>query len=318
MKKTLLSILLSALVLSLAAQGEKIVFEAPQMYPEGVAFDPQTKLFYVSSVTTGTIGTVDQSGKYKVFYKDKSLKSSFGMKVDNRRNRLWVCTADPNYSRYSNPVTFKKQSMLIALDLSTGKKVAAVDLSKLYAGNHFANDLALDGKGNVYVTDSYAPVIYKIDAKDQATVFAQSDLFKSKDVGLNGIVYHPDGFLLVVNSSAGSILKVDIKDPAGITKVKIRQFFPGADGLLLDNENNLILIQNKGVNKAWQIGSTDKWKTAEVKAATSVEDRYQNPTTATSNTREIFVLNSKMDELSDSTKNPSRTYSIQQAMFRKK
>lgn len=316
MKKRLLSIFLSALVLSVAAQGQKIVFEAPQVYPEGVAFDPQTKLFYVSSVTTGTIGTVDQAGKYTVFYKDKTLKSSFGMKIDTRRNRLWVCTGDPNYSQYSSAATFRKKATLIVLDLSSGKRMATVDLSALYPGNHFTNDLAFDEQGNLFITDSYSPVIYKIDTRYQAMIFAKSDLFKSKDVGLNGIVYHPDGFLLVVNNSAGSIIKVDVRNPANPVKVEITEFFPGADGLLLDKENNLILIQNKGVNKVFQIESTDNWKTAGVVASTSVEDGFQNPTTATSDTGNIFVLNSKMDELSDSTKNPSRVYSIQQAVFR--
>jgi sugar lactone lactonase YvrE len=315
MKKTLLSLLLSVLAISLMAQAQKIVFEAPQVYPEGVAFDPHTKLFYVSSATTGTIGTVDETGKYTVFYKDKTLRSSFGMKIDAERNRLWVCTGD-DYSRHSNQATSRKKATLIVLDLGSGKKMATIDLSTLYHGNHFTNDLAFDEGGNLFITDSYSPVIYKIDAKYRASIFAQSDMFRSRDVGLNGIVYHPDGFLLVVNNSAGSILKVNFKDPDHPAKVEIKEFFPGADGLLLDKENNLILVQNKGVNKIFQIGSTDRWKTAEIIASTSVADGFQNPTTATANAADIFVLNSKMDELSDSTKNPSKAYSIQQAVFR--
>lgn len=149
------------LSLGAAAQTERIVFQAPVMYPEGVAYNPQQKLFYVSSVKTGTIGSVDASGLYKKLYEDSLLKSSYGMKVDVKNNRLLVCIADGNYSKYSTPATYKKMARLISIDVATGTKKWDVNLDRLYAGNHFANDLTLDEKGNIYITDSYSPVIYK-------------------------------------------------------------------------------------------------------------------------------------------------------------
>jgi DNA-binding beta-propeller fold protein YncE len=182
-----LSMIIAMATHTVMAQSKKIEFEAPLVYPEGVAFNAKTNTYYVSSLTTGTIGTVDANGKYTVFHQDSTLKSSFGMKIDPKRNRLWVCTADPNYSKFKHPSTFKKASKIIALDLASGKRLATIDLEPLYKGNHFANDLTLDDKGNVYVTDSFSPVIYKIDLKDKATVFAESDLFTTKDIGLNGI-----------------------------------------------------------------------------------------------------------------------------------
>jgi sugar lactone lactonase YvrE len=312
---TLFIIIYFSALIGVIAQEKKIEFEAPLVYPEGVAFNPKTNTYYVSSVTTGNIGAVDATGKYTIFHKDSTLKSTFGMKVDVKRNRLWVCAGDPNYSKFKHPSTFKKMAKVIALDLATGKRLATIDLGVLYGGNHFANDLTLDDKGNVYITDSFSPIIYKIDTKDQASVFAENDLFKTKDIGLNGIAYHPRGYLIAVNNGAGAILKIDLKNPKNVTKVKINQFFPGADGLLIDKLNNLILIQNKGVNKAFMISSNDEWKTATVKGHTTLEERFQNPTTATLSGDDVFVLNSKMNELSDSTKNPSKKYSIQLARF---
>ena len=58
------------LSVTISAQTQRIIFEAPLAYPEGVAFYPATNLFFVSSVKTGTIGTVDQNGKYTIFYQD--------------------------------------------------------------------------------------------------------------------------------------------------------------------------------------------------------------------------------------------------------
>jgi len=137
------------------------------------------------------------------------------LKLDVKGNRLRVCTGDPNYSIYQDASTHKQMIRLIALDLVTKKKSVDIDLSHLFEGKHFANDLALDGRGNIYITDSYSPVIYKVNEKGVASVFAQNDLFKGEGIGLNGIVYDPTGFLLVVNDATGALLKVSIANPGG-------------------------------------------------------------------------------------------------------
>lgn len=315
MKKVLISTLCGALSFAVAAQTERIVFHAPLLYPEGVAYNSYNKLFYVSSVKTGTIGSVDAAGQYTEIYKDNSLRSSFGMKVNPGGNRLLVCISDPNFSKYSTPATFKKMSRLLSIDLQSGQKSADIDLSRLWSGKHFANDLTMDNSGNIYVTDSYSPVIYKITQTAKATVFASSDLFKSEDVGLNGIVWHPGGFIIVAHNTNGALYKVDVTDPKKITKVKVNTFFPGADGLLWQDSSNLVLVQNKGVNKAFRLSSKDNWESAEINAATQSEDRFQNPTTATSQNGKIWLLNAKINELSDSSIAPSKEFSIQAAKF---
>jgi sugar lactone lactonase YvrE len=296
-------------------QNKKITFAAPQLYPEGIAFDNQRGLAYVSSVKTGTIGSVDVNGKYTALYVDKDLKSSFGMKVDEKKKWLWVCVGDPSYSIYQEESTFKKMGRVIAIDLSTGKKVSDIDLSKLYNGDHFINDLTFDDKGNVYITDSFSPVIYKIDKSGNPAVWAQDDEFKSSAIGLNGIAFHPSGFILAVNNSNGTILKIDIKDPKKVERVKIDSFFPGADGLWIDQQKNLIMVQGKGVNKLFKINSTDDWKTASVVGVTPSSILLQNPTTCGSFKGGIYVLNAKLNEISDRTIKPSDSFSFQEVSF---
>jgi sugar lactone lactonase YvrE len=315
MKSKFVSLLLVFFMLKAGGQTARVEFEAPAMYPEGVAFDAASGNYYVSSVRTSTIGKVDKQGKYSVVYADTALKSSFGMKIDPIRKRLWFCAGDPSYSQYRDSATWKKMIRLVGLDLQSGEKVADIDLSALYSGPHFANDLALDDKGNIYITDSYSPVIYKVDADGKASVFSQSNWFAAVGTGLNGIVYHPSGYLLVAHNANGQLLKVDIREPQRIGKVKINQFFPGADGLLLDDNKELVLIQNKGVNKIFRLVSADNWVTAKVTAATQAKDRFDFPSTATFNNKQVWVMNAKLHELSDSTKTFSRKFSIQQAVF---
>ena len=315
MKRLINFLSLACLALCSAAQTERIVFEAPVLYPEGVTYSPLKKLFFVSSVKTGTIGSVDASGTYKELYKDAGLKSSFGMKMDEKNNRLLVCVSDPNYSMFSTPATFKKMARLIGIDISTGAKKMDINLA-LAGVKHFANDLAMDESGNIYVTDSYSPNVYKIDAAGKASLFATSPWFMSEDVGLNGIVYNPQGYLLVDHNTNGALYKIDVKNPKNITQVKMKTFFPGADGLLFMSPATLVLIQNKGVNKAFEISSRDNWMTAEVKSATTADDRFQHPTTGTVLDSKVWLLNSKMNELADSSIVPSRKFSLQAAMFR--
>lgn len=315
MKEFLVSIMLFSYSLA-NAQTAQIKFTAPKLYPEGVAFDEKQNVFYVSSVTTGTIGKVDMNGKYSVLYADNSLRSSFGMKVNAKQNKLWICISDPNHSWYSNPETFKKMARLISIDLSTGKKVDDIDLSKLNDGKHFANDIAFDDKNNMYITDSFSPNIYKVTPAGQATIFSTSELFKSEEIGLNGIVYHPSGFLIVDHNSSGALFKVDLKNPGNISKIEIMGFIPGADGMLLDKQNNLIVIVNKGINRAFRYSSKDNWKTAELSGSTATLDRFSNPTTGFIKTNDIYLLNSKMNELTDSSKTPSKEFSVQLAKFK--
>ena len=119
----------------------------------------------------------------------------------------------------------------------------------------------------------------------------------------------------MAHNTNGQLLKIDLKHPGKIIKVKIKQFFPGADGLLWDAAGNLALIQNKGVNKVFELVSNDNWESAEVKSTTLVVDRFHQPTTATLNMGKLYVLNSKMNELSDPTAQPSKEFSLQEVRF---
>ncbi|HEV7780011.1 MAG TPA: hypothetical protein VGO58_02040 [Chitinophagaceae bacterium] len=299
-----------------AAQTERINFKLNEFYPEGIASNSKTNSFFIGSVKTGTIVTVDMNGEAKIFYEDRSLKSSFGMKVDTMRNLLWVCTGDPNYSVYADPATHKKSIHIVTLDLDNGKKIQDHDLSGLYAGKHFANDLTLDNAGNVYITDSYSPVIYRIDSKGKIGVWAESELFRGLDIGLNGITWHPGGFLIAVNNGNGSILKIATDVPNKAEIVKVSNFFPGADGLLINAEGHLVLVQNKGVNKVFELGSADNWKSASIVKATASADMFHQPSTCAQQQGKIYVVNSKLNELQDPGITPSKEFSLQVAVLR--
>lgn len=284
-----------ALFAQLSLAAGDVNFSADTVYPEGVAWSAKQNAFLVSSVRHGTIGKVDMKGHYTPFITDSQLVSSVGLALDVKRNTLWVANGDVGGSKQSSPATQGKLAAVAAYDATTGKRRAYYDLSGLSEGSHFANDLTLDAKGNVYVTDSFSPVIYKIDTGGTATVFVRSDRFKGEAFNLNGIVYHPDGYLLVNKHNSGQLFRISLKDPEQITEVKLPEALKGADGMLLRDNGRVTLVQNNTVDRALDLVSTDGWNTATVQR--SQKSVYSFPTSATQVGKDVYVLNARLDTL---------------------
>lgn len=294
----------------------RIEFSAPDSYPEGIAYDSIQHTYYVSSARTGTIGKVSPQGAYQPLHVDSTVKSTYGMKIHPDGKRLFVCVSDANYSRYTSPDTRKKMARLISIDLATGKRLSDIDLSDLIPGEHFANDLTFDNDGNAYITDSYAHAVYRVSPDGRASVFSKSPLFVTEGIGLNGIVFHPDGYLIADNSNTGQLYKIDIKDPTNVQKIKTEQYFLGADGLVLDDPNHLTVVVNGGNDKIYKLETDDNWQSAVMAGTTLIADRFTYPATATRHMNEIWVMNAKFNELVDSNAVPSKTFAIQKAVFK--
>ena len=298
------------------APSQRITFDAPDSYPEGVAFDSLKNVFYVSSARLGSIGKVTPEGKYAVLYTSPDLKSTYGLKVHPDGRQLLVCVGDANYSKFTSPDTRTKLAKLISVNTETGKRMMDLDLSKLLPGKHFINDMALDPQGNIYLTDSYAHAIYKVSPDGKASVFSKSKLFETEGIGLNGIVYHPGGYLLADNSATGLIYKIDIANPQQVTQVKLDQFYLGADGLLLNDAQNLTMVVNGGNDKIFKLESTDNWQSARLAATTLIADRFTYPATATRHRNEIWIMNARFNELLDSNAVPATRFAIQKAVMK--
>ncbi len=284
--------------LAQAADGvspQGITFTAEQAYPEGIAWHPVQKVFFVSSVHTGVIGKVTPQGIYTPFIQDDKLVASVGLYLDTKRNLLWTAIGDLGASTRSSPATAYKLAALAAYDATTGERRAYHDLSSLVEGGHFANDLTVDAAGNVYITDSFSPVIYRVDAKGQASVFAKSDLFKGEGFNLNGIVAHPDGYLLVAKYNSGEIFRISTSNGADIQRVELPEAVKGADGMLLRDKGQLIVVQNAGNDQVVELVSKDGWKSATLQSARKTA--YSFPTTVAQAGKDIYVMNSRLDTL---------------------
>lgn len=293
---------------------ERVAFTAARQYPEGITYSPALSKFLISSITQGKIGTVDEKGQYADFIaNDAQLISGIGMKI--RDNQLYVCNGDQGVSDKSTPQTALKTAGLFVYDLATGQNRRRVDLAALLPGvNHFANDIALDNKGNAYVTDSFAPVIYLVPADTtQPRILVNSTRFSgAQGFNLNGIVYHPDNFLIVVKSNEGKLFKVDLTQSNTVTDIT-GVTVPNGDGMVLYN-NDLYVVNSR--NRVSQLRSTDGWKTASVVKTDTVG--YDQATTNVEVNGKVYTLNARIGEVGAAAmaQNPAlltaSQYSIQQ------
>lgn len=130
-----------------------------------------------------------------------------------------------------------------------------------------ADDVAIDEEGNAYVTDAKGSKLWKVDENGKLSSIIKSPLFTSKEwyknlVALNGIVYHPDGYLLVVHTFSGNLYKIDLKNGEKVKLVKIvKGSLRFADGLELVSPTKLVAAGNPAGRL---VESTDGWETASV------------------------------------------------------
>ncbi len=290
---------------------ERINFSASRQYPEGIAWSGELDKFVITSLTQGKLGTVDKDGVYADLITPQELISGVGVKVAN--GRIYVCNSDNGVSTKSTAATVQKTAELLIFNLGTRRLEQRIDLDALLpTEGHFANDLAIGPNGTIYVTDSRSPVIYQITPAGQASILVRDDTrFTAPAFGLNGIVYHPNGYLIVANTGQGKLYKVNLQSGNAITEITGLPALPG-DGLLLMGNNDLYVITGSGSRVA-QLRSTDNFTTATV--GKTDEGVYTGATTSTEVDGQVYTLNARIGEIQAAMGNAallqSNEYSIQ-------
>ncbi len=176
---------------------------------------------------------------------------------------------------------------------------------------NFANDATVDAAGNIYVTNSFSPVIYRITPEYQVSEFLRSQRFAGDGFQLNGIdaFRGPDGeqVLIVANSTQGTLTRIPLADPAAMQTVQL----PGdaklfsADGVTRITDGELVVIANSPVQAqgegedvpptAYFLRSDDHWLSARI-TRRELRD-WQFPTTADLRGGQVYALSAKLNIL---------------------
>ncbi|GLJ21248.1 hypothetical protein SUGI_0389940 [Cryptomeria japonica] len=239
--------------------GEVLEYESHGWFRESAAWDAKGRRFLVSFMEGG-LGQIGETSKeeYTVVKDgDYAGKATLGLEIDLPRGRTLVAVAD---------LFGKNYSALAAYDMATWQRIFLVQLSSAGAKS-LADDVAVDAEGNSYVTDAYGNVIWKVSPEGSVVAVISSPAFNSVPatlpfnmVGLNGIVYHPGGYLLAVHTWAGVLFKISL-DGQHVTAVNMSSFLVMGDGLELLTPERLVVA---GMPSARIVESRDDWRSAKL------------------------------------------------------
>lgn len=274
----------------------EIVVKRPGFSPEGLEYDADRDRFLLSSLTEGTIFQVTDDGTITPFIEDETLLSTAGIHIDRERGRLLVTNVEGeavNRFLTGEPITGGIRASLVAYDIGTGERLFVADLSQVSdIPLALINDVTVDEAGNAYVTNSAAPVIYKVTPQGEASVFIRDERLSAPQVGLNGIDYHPDGFLITALGGNAALIKIPLDDPRALTQVKLETPFVG-DGLTFTQSGNLIAVGILGdfanpTPVVFELESSDSWRSATV---AGLAEPLQQAATAAVRDETVYVIN---------------------------
>ncbi|MBC7743974.1 MAG: ATP/GTP-binding protein, partial [Flavobacterium sp.] len=148
--------------------------------PESVLYHSKSKTLYVSNID-GEPGKKDQKGSI-------SKMSADGKVIDNK----WVTdiSAPTGMCIFENTLYAADVNEVVAIDLKTGKVKQKFPVKD--AG--FLNDITINKKGIIYVSDSRTGIIHQIDN-------GVVSVFLEKQDGINGLLSIDDDLYILLKGS---------------------------------------------------------------------------------------------------------------------
>jgi sugar lactone lactonase YvrE len=211
-----------------------------EFWPEGVDFDPATRVYFVAGVRRGTIMRIDAAGRSMTFWSGDSARRSavLGVRVDSRRRVVWATTSGIRERLGFLPADSGNAS-LIAIGIEDGQIKAQWHLAPA-AGGHVLGDLGVGPEGDVFFTDSKHPVLYRIRPGTDSIHATTHPLFYS----LQGVAPTPDGRAVYVADYSHGLLRIDLATNA-VERLSDAPHSTslGCDGLTLRGDS-LICVQN--------------------------------------------------------------------------
>lgn len=216
-------------------------FDLPgeRFFPEGIAVDSKGN-FYVGSLSNGQVVRL-QAGEEKVeeFSPAGVIATAAGLLVDESAGLLWVCDSSLNEGK----------TAIVGLALAGG----AVRVRHAFAGTStLCNDLALDGAGNLYATDSFSPRILRVAAdrklvQDSAVEWATHAPWAVQpgQFGLNGIAVKGND-LYVAHTQNNAVYRVPIASggaAGAVVQLTLNRTPNGLDGMKLAADGNLVFVE---------------------------------------------------------------------------
>jgi sugar lactone lactonase YvrE len=248
-KFVFLALVLSFTVEAATQKVESIAIPGTKAFPESITSTSDGVLFVGRVGDGGIVRVKPRTAESTVFVQPgaSGSRSILGVFADEASSTLWACSNDLS-ALGGSAAGSDTWSALKSFDLNTGDAKHSVTLPSSHA---FCNDITVDGKGSVYVTDSANPTILKLSAGATTfDVFAQDSAFSppQSGAGLDGIAFGSDGNLYVTTYTVGELFRVEVKDGrAGrVTKLTGNRHLQLPDALRALGNNSFLVIEGSG------------------------------------------------------------------------
>jgi sugar lactone lactonase YvrE len=265
---------------------KRYVLPGDAVFPEGIAYQPETDHFFVSSAADGTIYRgalgVPEATPFLEGGGDGRTAAA-GLKID-RRGRLFVAGAETG--------------LIFVYNSRNGELLARLDTGTAPAT--FINDVVVTHSGDAYFTDSVNPVLYKVTENDEGQLvverfmdFTGTTLAYQPGVNANGIVASSDGkYLIVIQSNTGKLFRISTATRR-VTEVEVHGGrLTAGDGLLLRGHQLYVVRNRQGVIATVRL--TTRYTSGRV-ISTLTDKSFRFPTTMAFARGRLLVVNSQSD-----------------------
>src|SRR5215470_6984691 len=221
----------------------EVAFRIPEkdLLTEGIAWDPATRSFFISSVHRRKIVRRNADGSFRDFISSgqDGIDGVLALRVDPKRRLLWACSAAlPQVAGL--PPDRQGASGVFGYDIDKRTLVGKYELPR-DGKEHALNDLTIGPRGEVYLTDSLASGVYLLEPGGRnLEEFIAPGVFRSPQ----GLAFSKDGKRLIIADWTEGLWSVDLATkkrepvavPAGVELI-------GIDGLA-SREDELFVVQN--------------------------------------------------------------------------
>ena len=178
------------------------------LWPEGVDYDRRTGAFFLASVRRRTVVRVTRDGSTHQLWPDGTtgIGAMLGVRVDATRRRIWATTSGIKQMEGYAPGDSAIAALLL-IDPGTGRIERRWDLPVI-PGGHVLGDVAVGARGEVWVTDSNEPVLYRLRPGADTLDRFRHPLFRS----LQGMAPTSDGRFVYVADYSHGLLRVRVSD----------------------------------------------------------------------------------------------------------
>jgi sugar lactone lactonase YvrE len=227
--------------------------------PEGLEVDAKGRVYVASFGFTA--GGAITTGTGQLFVFDEDGRPLRQVSIENSSPHLLGLRFQPTKSDLCG----HEQRALLACDFGNAQ-VLAVDpvtgcssvfmtLPALpHPGGAGLNDITFDGSGNVYVSDSFQGIVWKTGPQGGlATAWVDSPLLRTTGVppfGANGLRFnHEETAMYVANTGDDTVIEIPVTQgptgPVAGTPSVFTNSVNGADGLIIDEDDNLWVVANQ-------------------------------------------------------------------------